>query len=84
MSNESFAKSVSSDVPIASPSQDRFSVQDYVQSLCSFIRSAETPITVSIQGEWGSGKTSFMKMIESVLCGACFSRATRRRPRSSS
>lgn len=68
MSNESFAKSVSSDVPIASPSQDRFSVQDYVQSLCSFIRSAETPITVSIQGEWGSGKTSFMKMIESVLC----------------
>ena len=68
MSDETFVKSVSSDIPIASLSQDRFSVQDYVQSLCSFIRSAETPITVSIQGEWGSGKTSFMKMIESILC----------------
>ena len=58
----------SNDVPITSFEQDSFSIQHYVESLCSFIRSAQTPITISIQGEWGSGKTSFMRMIEASLC----------------
>ena len=32
-------------------------------ALCSFIRSCETPMTISIQGDWGSGKTSMMNMM---------------------
>lgn len=57
-----------SDAPITSPAEDRFGVSSYVDALCSFIRMSETPLTLAIQGPWGSGKTSFMRMIESRLC----------------
>ena len=57
-----------SDAPIVSSSEDRFGVGGYVDALCSFIRMSETPLTLAIQGPWGSGKTSFMRMIESRLC----------------
>ena len=33
-----------------------------------FIKSSDTPITIALHGEWGSGKTSFMKMMEYCLC----------------
>ena len=57
-----------SDAPITSPAEDRFGIASYVDALCSFIRMSETPLTLAIQGPWGSGKTSFMRMIESRLC----------------
>lgn len=61
-------KYLASDIPLASSDEDRFGVGSYVDSLCNFIRNSSTPLTVAIQGEWGSGKTSFMRMIESQLC----------------
>lgn len=56
------------DIPIRSITEDQFKLSGYVTGLCDFIRQTEKPVTISIQGEWGSGKTSFMNMIEDKLC----------------
>ncbi len=55
------------DAPITSLSEDLFGVKNSVNGLRQFILSCETPMTVSIQGDWGSGKTSMMNMIQSEL-----------------
>lgn len=57
------------DVPVASIVEDMFSISTYINGLCSFIRSCDTPMTISIQGEWGSGKTSMMNMMQENLQG---------------
>jgi len=51
------------DRPVASKSEELLDVGRYIHALSSFIRDADTPLTVGIQGEWGSGKTSMMNMI---------------------
>lgn len=56
------------DIPVERPEQDEFGIARYVEGLCTFIRESETPITIALHGEWGSGKTSFMKIMESCLC----------------
>ena len=48
-------------------SSDLFEIKNYTDALSEFIISCETPMTIAIQGDWGSGKTSFMKMVEGVL-----------------
>lgn len=58
------------DKPVASITEDLFNVEVYVNALCSFIRSCETPMTISIQGDWGSGKTSMMNMMLANMQGA--------------
>ena len=57
------------DRPVDSISEDLFNVEIYVNALCSFIKSCETPMTISIQGDWGSGKTSMMNMMKANLQG---------------
>lgn len=42
-------------------------------ALCQFIRQGDMPITIALQGEWGSGKSSFMKMMEQCLCSETLS-----------
>jgi hypothetical protein len=43
----------------------------YVEALAAFLRSDATipPLTVSIEGEWGSGKSSFMMQLEQAIAG---------------
>lgn len=55
------------DVPVAEIKDDRFNVGQYINGLSSFILSCDTPMTISIQGDWGSGKTSMMNMIEANI-----------------
>ena len=55
------------DTPVQNTSEDMFNVSTYVNGLCSFIGSCETPMTISIQGDWGSGKTSMMNMIRDKM-----------------
>lgn len=55
------------DKPILRLKDDLFQVDKYVKGLCKFILECETPMTVSIQGDWGSGKTSMMNMIQDKL-----------------
>lgn len=57
------------DIPVEKLEQDEFGIAKYVKALCSFIKSCDTPITIALQGEWGSGKSSYMKIIENCLCG---------------
>ncbi|HEL9598945.1 KAP family P-loop NTPase fold protein [Streptococcus suis] len=47
--------------------EDLFKIGNYVEGLSNFIVTCETPMTIAIQGDWGSGKTSIMKQIESRL-----------------
>lgn len=56
------------DSPLEGSSGDLLGVSDYVEALSSFLSSASMPTTIAIQGEWGSGKTSFMNQIKSRLC----------------
>lgn len=56
------------DLPIESSSQDTLEVSRYVEGMAEFIKHCDTPMTISIQGEWGSGKTSFMNLLEKKLC----------------
>ena len=56
------------DIPLQTIEQDRLGVQSHVRALSNFIRDTEMPFTIAIQGEWGSGKTSFMRMLEEYLC----------------
>ncbi len=55
------------DVPVTKIKDDRFNVGPYINGLSSFILSCDTPMTISIQGDWGSGKTSMMNMIEANI-----------------
>ncbi len=48
---------------------DRFGLMAYEKGLEAFLRGASTPITVALQGEWGSGKTSLMNVLRDDLCG---------------
>tara|TARA_A100000164_G_scaffold302177_1_gene277574 strand:+ start:354 stop:542 length:189 start_codon:yes stop_codon:yes gene_type:complete len=37
---------------------DSLNIGNYINALLSFVENTATPMTVGIQGEWGSGKKS--------------------------
>lgn len=43
---------------------DLFNINKHLDGLSRFIKACNTPMTISIQGSWGSGKTTIMKMVE--------------------
>ncbi|MDA0754208.1 MAG: P-loop NTPase fold protein [Candidatus Marinimicrobia bacterium] len=43
--------------------EDRLQIDQYTAALVKFIRLTDTPMTIGIQGEWGSGKTSLLNQI---------------------
>ena len=47
--------------------KDDFEIGSYRDSMARFIENCNTPMTISIQGTWGTGKTSFMKMVSARL-----------------
>lgn len=51
------------DKPISSKTEDLLDVEKYAQALSGFIKESETPITIGLQGEWGTGKTSLMALL---------------------
>ena len=44
-------------------SDDKFEIKNYVHGLRDFIIHCNTPMTIAIQGDWGTGKTSIMEMV---------------------
>lgn len=58
------------DVPRQHQQNDLFGIQVYQDALTKFIQYTDTPITIALQGEWGSGKTSLMNQLRYNLCDA--------------
>lgn len=58
-----------SDLPFNENVND-FGTERYVNGLIRFIENSSAPITIALQGEWGSGKTSLMTRLERALCSA--------------
>ncbi len=56
------------DVPRHHTQNDLFGIQVYQDALIKYIKLTDTPITIALQGEWGSGKTSLMNMLRYNLC----------------
>lgn len=53
-----------SDIPTV---KDEFMIDEYILGLSNFITGCETPLTLAIQGDWGTGKTSIMYQVEEKL-----------------
>ena len=56
------------DVPRKHTQEDLFGIQVYQNALIRYIKLTDTPITIALQGEWGSGKTSLMNLLKYHLC----------------
>ena len=59
--------SVISDKPLEVETEDRLGIIEYASVLYSTILNSDTPFVISIQGDWGSGKTSMMNIVKSKL-----------------
>lgn len=46
---------------------DNLGMDKYMEGVAKFIKTTRTPLSISIQGDWGSGKTSLLKGIETKL-----------------
>lgn len=47
--------------------KDKLEITQYINGLNKFIINCETPLTLAIQGKWGTGKTSIMKLLQEEL-----------------
>ena len=55
------------DQPIRGVESDLLESEKYANALSSFILESDTPLTIGMQGEWGTGKTSLMYLIKEKL-----------------
>jgi len=55
------------DNPIRNECQDLLKVKRHSQALSNFILKSDAPLTIGLQGEWGSGKTSLMYLLREKL-----------------
>lgn len=67
MSNDKGRSYGVSDAPLNKLEDDKLGFKSSVESLQRFISNCQTPMTIGIQGGWGTGKTSLMKMIDGGL-----------------
>jgi len=56
-------RSCITDKPIENNSDDKLKMSRYGKVLSNFIKASDTPLTVGLQGEWGTGKTSMLYML---------------------
>ena len=57
------------DVPITQNKEEALGLGTYATVLSKFIERCDTPLTIALQGDWGSGKTSLMNLIKESLDG---------------
>lgn len=55
------------DSPINQDDDDLFGMANYAQKLASFIETVTPPFTIGVYGEWGDGKTSFVRLLRQSL-----------------
>ncbi len=63
-----------SDAPIEDPRLATVTMRDVAARLAGLLRNVDTsvPLVIAITGEWGSGKTSLMRMVTREVSGAGF------------
>lgn len=55
---------------VSMPSEaDQLGLTKYIDGVSSFIDGCETPMTIAVQGSWGSGKSNLLKMVSDSLGG---------------
>lgn len=54
------------DLPLVEKSDDLLNLNKYAQGLYEFIKNTETPMSIAIQGDWGTGKTSILNLIKNL------------------
>lgn len=59
------------DRPILNLNEDLLGVKKYIDGLINYITICSTPMTIAIQGDWGTGKTSIMNMIKDGIEDKC-------------
>lgn len=59
------------DRPILNLDEDLLGVKKYIDGLIDYITICSTPMTIAIQGDWGTGKTSIMNMIKDGIEDKC-------------
>ena len=52
------------DVPCENLDEDSLGIRTYVKSLETFIEKCPTPMSIALQGDWGTGKTSFLRAMK--------------------
>ena len=56
-----------SDIPIFEENDDRLDMRKYVDGLVEFVKDCCTPMSIALQGDWGTGKTSFINRMQKRL-----------------
>lgn len=51
----------------ASKVKDALGLDTYLKGLADYIKECEMPMTISIQGDWGTGKTTFFNLVKARL-----------------
>lgn len=51
---------------------DTIEINNFAECIADFAANCETPMTIGLQGDWGSGKTSLMNMIKCHLAEGNF------------
>jgi hypothetical protein len=69
MNDSSIRTSCLNDRPVIDATSDTLDHQGFVNGLYHFIVHADTPVTIGIQGGWGSGKTSLINMLKEFIEG---------------
>ena len=64
------------DRPVENLPQDKLSIDIQAKGFADFVAQCETPMTIAIQGDWGSGKTSFVNLVMDVLQENALGRGT--------
>jgi hypothetical protein len=55
------------DTPVESLAEEVLGLNRYSNALTQFVKQCQTPMTIALQGDWGSGKTSLMNLIKANL-----------------
>jgi len=56
------------DIPLQDNETDKLQILSFEMALNEFVRKTSTPISIALQGEWGSGKTSLMNRLNYEIC----------------
>ncbi|HEV7587256.1 MAG TPA: P-loop NTPase fold protein [Longimicrobium sp.] len=58
---------LTADQPLNDPEQDLLGVASHAAVMARLVRTVPTPFTIGIYGEWGTGKTTFVRFVEHYL-----------------